>query len=414
MQPLALGVDLGTSGVRVAVIDPDATLLHCSALLYPSGLRHADDWRACTKQLIRAIPAELRDKIHAMAVDGTSGTLLACRTTGHPLGPALTYSESCIEQAERLQTLASDGGPAASSSGSLARALRLLDQHHDPDGDPVLLRHQADWLTGWLLQDWSFGEEGNNLRLGWQLEESRWPKGFIGQPWTTALPEIRASGHLLGHLHPNVATSLGLMPTVRIVAGTTDANAAVLAADPAQGDGITVLGTTLVLKQFTDAPLRGPGITNHRVAGRWLCGGASNTGGGVLQQEFPGLDLDELSRQIDPEQSSGLHYRPLPNVGERFPYDDPALKPILEPRPVSDALHLHGLLEGMARIEAEGWRLLTRLGAQPPRRVVTIGGGARNPQWRRLRERVLGRPVVSCQAPPAAGVARLAAQHLQS
>ena len=156
MQPLALGVDLGTSGVRVAVIDPDATLLHCSALLYPSGLRHADDWRACTKQLIRAVPAELRDKIHAMAVDGTSGTLLACRTTGHPLGPALTYSESCIEQAERLQTLASDGGPATSSSGSLARALRLLDQHHDPDGGLVLLRHQADWLTGWLLQDWSF------------------------------------------------------------------------------------------------------------------------------------------------------------------------------------------------------------------------------------------------------------------
>ena len=67
-----------------------------------------------------------------------------------------------------------------------------------------------------------------------------------------------------------------------------------------------------------------------------------------------------------------------------------------------------GLLEGMARIESEGWAKLTALGALPPQRVISIGGGARNPQWRRIRERVLGCPVVSSQAPPAQGVARLA------
>ena len=37
-----------------------------------------------------------------------------------------------------------------------------------------------------------------------------------------------------------------------------------------------------------------------------------------------------------------------------------------------------------------------------------LEGGARNPQWRRIRERVLGCPVISSQAPPAQGVARLA------
>ena len=75
---------------------------------------------------------------------------------------------------------------------------------------------------------------------------------------------------------------------------------------------------------------------------------------------------------------------------------------------MSDALHLHALLEGMTRIEAEGWKRLTALGAKPPQRIITLGGGARNPQWRRLRERALGCRVVSSQAPPAAGVARLA------
>ena len=88
--------------------------------------------------------------------------------------------------------------------------------------------------------------------------------------------------------------------------------------------------------------------------------------------------------------------------------DDPTLEPILEPRPISDALFLHGLLEGLALIEARGWKRLHELGAPKPQRVISLGGGARNPQWRRIRERMLGCPVVSCRQPPAAGVATLA------
>ena len=92
--------------------------------------------------------------------------------------------------------------------------------------------------------------------------------------------------------------------------------------------------------------------------------------------------------------------------------DDPTLEPVMEPRPVSDALFLHGLLEGLAVIEANGWERLVELGAAPPKRVITLGGGARNPQWRRLRERRLGCPVQTNSQPPAAGVARLALQAL--
>ena len=122
--------------------------------------------------------------------------------------------------------------------------------------------------------------------------------------------------------------------------------------------------------------------------------------------------LSELSRQINPDTDSGIRLRPLPAPGERFPVDDPELLPVLEPRPVSDALYLHGLLEGLAEIEAQGWQRLNELGAAAPRRIISIGGGARNPQWRRLRARRLGCDVTSCQTPPAAGVARLAQQAL--
>jgi sugar (pentulose or hexulose) kinase len=354
--------------------------------------------------LIAGIPAEQRHSIKALAVDGTSGTLLACDSTGRPQGEALLYSEACQGFEPQLQKLVPEGGPASSNSGSLARALQLTKVY----GPSTLLRHQADWINGWFLGDWTWGEEGNNLRLGWNLENHSWPEVLTKQPWLNRLPIVRPSGSTLGTIASARALELGLPDDVQIVAGTTDSNAAVLATDPGDDDGITVLGTTLVMKRFTTVPIRGPGITSHRVGGRWLCGGASNAGAGVLRQFFNDELLTELSRQINPDTNSGLIFRPLPRPGERFPVDDPSLMPILEPRPVSDALFLQGLLEGLADIEAQGWHTLTALGAKPPKRLISIGGGARNPQWRRIRERRLGVPVITSQQQPAAGVARLA------
>ena len=405
-----LGIDLGTSGVRVAVLSVEGELVHSEATPYPGEFTDPLAWRQACSDLIQAIPRHRRAGLAAIAVDGTSGTLLACRRDGTPLGPALSYQQSCPEQVETLRRLIAPEHPAGSASGSLARALRLLDSHHDTH---LLLRHQADWITGWLLQHWRFGEEGNNLRLGWDLQRGSWPATFHDQAWAEALPEIEASGSVLGPIAPPIARALGFPESVQVVAGTTDANAAVLTANPGVDEGITVLGSTIVLKRFVDAPLNAPGVTNHRVGGRWLCGGASNAGGAVLQALFGAIDLAALSRQIDPNQTSGLEFRPLPGRGERFPVDDPTLEPVLTPRPVSDALYLHGLLEGLTRIEAQGWQRLGQLGAPEPRRLITLGGGARNPQWRRIRERMLGRPILTCHAPPAAGVARLALQALK-
>ena len=50
-------------------------------------------------------------------------------------------------------------------------------------------------------------------------------------------------------------------------------------------------------------------------------------------------------------------------------------------------MFLHGMLEGIARIEAEGYRCLVELGAPAPKRLLTAGGGARNPVWTAIRQR---------------------------
>jgi sugar (pentulose or hexulose) kinase len=418
VSPLALGLDLGTSGLRLALLDAAGEVHTELSSPYPGPFEDPRSWQEGLISLLERIPARERARVHALAIDGTSGTLLVCRPDGAllagELGRALPYHRSCPEQAAAASRLsgaaAGTPGAAAGASGSLARALHLLGIAAATGVEgPLLLRHQADWLMGWILDDWRWGEEGNNLRLGWDPALGRWQGRIAQQSWSAGLPGILPSGSVVGPLAPGRAARLGLPPHCRVVAGSTDANAGVLAAAPETGDGVTVLGTTLVLKQFVPSPLAGAGVSCHRVDGRWLAGGASNAGAGVLRRFFSDTLVAELSRQIDPETPSGLTLRPMPCTGERFPVDDPFLEPVLEPRPVSDALYLQALLEGLTAIELAGWRRLAELGAPPVRRILTIGGGARNPQWRRLRQRALGIPVLNrphCTA--ALGMARLA------
>ena len=413
IKPLTIGVDLGSSGLRLALVDASGNLVSEICRPYPGSFCSPEAWRQGFLSLIQEWPSPWRSQVAAIAVAGTSGTLLLCHDDGSllegPAGQALAYNQSFPEQAAMALALATDG-PATSASGSLARALQLMQLARLPWSDPAFrLRHQADWLMGWLLGDWRWGEEGNNLRLGWNLIENRWCGRIGEQAWAAALPQIIPSGSCPGRVSELVALQTGLDRKCWVVAGSTDANAGVLAADPQAGDGITVLGTTLVLKQFVTEPLQGPGISCHRLAGRWLVGGASNAGAGILLQFFSAKDLEELSRQIDPERPTGLSLLPLAVKGERFPVDDPELAPRLEPRPISDALYLQALLEGLTDIEVAGWQRLEALGAPPVKRVISLGGGARNAQWRRMRQRALGRPVLHrVEASAALGMALLA------
>ncbi len=83
--------------------------------------------------------------------------------------------------------------------------------------------------------------------------------------------------------------------------------------------------------------------------------------------------------------------------------------PRLAPRPADDGRFLHGLLEGIGRIEALGYRRLAELGAPTPIRLRTVGGGADNTGWTAIRARLLGVPLAPARATEAAiGTALLA------
>ena len=217
-----------------------------------------------------------------------------------------------------------------------------------------------------------------------------------------------------GVISSAAAETLGLPPDAIVVAGTTDGCASFLATGAdAPGEGVTALGSSLTIKLLSDKPVNAPqfGIYSHRIGDKWLAGGASNVGGKVLAAHFSAARIAELSQRIDPETDTGLDYYPLAQDGERFPIADPSLKPRMSPRPEDDADFLKAIFEGIANVEALGYRRLAELGCPPLVSVRSVGGGAVNQVWTRIRAKRLGVPMLPALSDEAAaGTARLALQ----
>jgi sugar (pentulose or hexulose) kinase len=407
-----LGLDFGTSGARACAIADDLSVRWEQRFAYANpAAQTPEDWRTALLHLLGALPPNIAQHLQGIAVDAMSATVLLCDEQLIPVSPALLYNDARAQaEAERLRQMADDAAVVGSATSGLAKFLWLTAQSGEEQAQYFM--HQADWLTALLSGHPGITDYHNALKTGYDVAALRWPAWILALPHAHLLPEVRTPGSIVSTIQPALAARFGIAPTCRIHAGTTDSTAAFIASGISEiGVGLTSLGTTLVLKQLAEQRIEAPeyGIYSHRMGERWLVGGASNAGAGVLKQFFDDAQLAELSRRIDPATDSPLDYYPLPNRGERFPHADPQLLPRLTPRPADDAEFLHGLLQGLSRIEVAGYARLSELGAPALQRVVSTGGGAQNPVWRQLRQRLLGVPVDSAEHSEAAyGSARLA------
>lgn len=410
-QALVIGIDLGTSGVRAVALDPNFVIHGQGRALIDLKYRRRPEylWDA----VIAAVGALCKQIDHrrvvAIAVDGTSGTLIPTDKSGLPLGPLSLYNDhATTSSVEKVRAIAPPESAVHGVSSPLARMLDLAET-------PKLgyFMHEADWIAHRLGAAPGFSDANNALKSGYDPIQSCWPDWMTSLNLDlTLLPQVFAPGQPIGTISQDTSMRFGFSDTTKLIAGTTDGCASFLATGAnAAGDGVTTLGSTLTIKLLSDHPvLYAPyGIYSHFVQGLFIPGGASNAGAAVLAKFFTPEQIATLSTRIDPDKDSGLDYYPLLAPGERFPINDPSLLPRLTPRPADDALFLHGMLEGLARIEATAYERLTALGAPPLRRVLTVGGGSANPVWTALRHRIIGVPVTTASCTEAAaGVARLA------
>ena len=425
MRRLVAGIDAGTQGVRVLVVDEHGSPQATAARALPpprAGLppgwseQRPEDWWDATRACLQAVAVQLahsdfsKEELVAIAVDSTSGTVVPVDEAGRPLHPALMYNDSRstgLLGEVRLagRQLEEKLGYAFKSSFALPKILWLCRQ------DPTLLErtatfiHAADYLVGCLTGEFSVSDHSNALKTGFDLLEYRWPEFIedeLGIP-LAKLPRVVAPGEPIGQVGRSAARETELAEKTLVVAGMTDGSAAQLASGATSvGAWNSILGTTLVIKGITRNLLKDPlgRIYCHlHPQGYWMPGGASNTGCQWIAKAHPHEDPAELDTAAAHYLPTDLISYPLARPGERFPFVAPQAQGFIEGTPSNEVERYAANLEGLAYLERLAFAVLEDLGATVGDTVHVTGGGARSKLWLKIRASVLSkqllRPLVS-------------------
>jgi xylulokinase len=407
-----LGLDFGTGGARACVLDEFNNIVHEDRTAYGhAAIQTAENWRDALYTLLSRIPKKITLQLKGIAVDGTSSSVLLCDAQLQPISPILLYNDSRAQnQLEFLINVAPPGHIVCSSTSGLAKFLWLTQ--NVALNNARYFMHQADWISSLLTGIGGVSDYHNALKTGYDVENLCWPDWVKQLPYANLLPKVITPGQKIATISPLLANQFKFNSSCYVHAGTTDSIAAFIASEVDQaGQAVTSLGTTLVLKLLSTTRVESTeyGVYSHRYGNMWLAGGASNSGSGILSLYFSNSQLQELSKQIDTSSTSPLDYYPLTHPGERFPYNDPKLPPRISPRPDNDVAFLHGLLQGVGRIELLGYKRLAELGATSLKSITTSGGGAANAPWIQLRSYLINVPVTKAIHTEAAiGSAKLA------
>jgi D-ribulokinase len=423
-----MGIDVGTQSVRTMVVAADGTVLGTGSHQLRSTRyvgRHEQDagewWAAVAAASRHAMNAAGLVALCGVAVDATSGTIVLVNDAGEPITAGIMYDDT--RGRNRVDAANREGSALWSQLGyqrmqaswALPKLIELL--HDDPlHRDNAVVAHQSDFINARLTGHRTATDLSNALKTGVDLLRESWPLGFLdnlGVP-SRMLPEVVRSGTVLGSVCASASQVTGIPTGTPVVAGMTDGCAAQLGSGATEvGSWNSVLGTTLVVKGVTDALVIDPcGVVySHRAPdGRWLPGGASSTGAGMIAREFPAGDLAELERTANLYRNSECVTYPVGQSGERFPFVAPDAHTFATSEPSDEAERYASILLGVAFVERLCFDYLNHLGAPTDGRLVLTGGATKNMYWNQLRSDVLQRPVFLPEnAEPALGMAVLAA-----
>ena len=438
-DPVFVGIDLGTGGVRAMAVNAEGQLLASAAVPHtgvseamPTGWheQNAQDWWSATRQTIRALASDLRGQggrdrdVAALCVDGTSGTVLGLDDCGEPVRPALMYNDGrAIAEAHEL-AVAEGGGPSIGGAIAASHAIAKVRwlQRHEPHHFAATrcFVHQADFIVGRLTGRRDVSDYSNALKMGFDLIGECWPAWLEEfAEILQRLPRVVPPGSVISGLLPTVALELGLPANTQVIAGATDGTAGFIASGATNlGDDNTTLGTTLVFKRLADRPCVDPRglIYCHKLPGsggesaRWLPGAASNTGCAWMTTHFAGADIQAMDARAAAILPCDALAYPLSRAGERFPFLSNTATGFCDP-PAGSALENYAAhLQGLALIERLCYETLDSAAGVCGKDVYATGGGSRSDVWTQLRANVTGRAYHRPACPESAfGAAVLAA-----
>jgi xylulokinase len=406
----------------------------------------ADSWKVASLGALGKCVECLRkqgvktDRLAAIAVDGTSGSIVFLDKNNTPLYPGILHNDTrASEEADYLNEILA--AHCAELGYRFGATFALSKIFWFSNRQPLLFKrvhhiaHQSDYVISYLTGCEGFSDPSNALKTGYHLIREDWPPELEALGIRALLPKVIPSGEMAGTVLPNIADNLGISSSTPVLTGLTDSTAAFLATGAAQpGEFAVCLGTTLAFKGISRELVKDPqgSVYCHRhPAGGWLPGAASNVGGACLKAFFPNRNLRELDYAISGAQTQGnadvrecgrkglrpsshIGY-PLVEVGERFPFDCPRATGfyLYDSSTLSEEEHYLSLLQGVALVEKWCFARFAQLGIQVQTPLYTTGKGSNSDIWCQIRAHTLQMPIARSRSTDSAfGMAVLAAARM--
>ena len=428
---LFMGIDVGTQGVRCAVVDEAGGLAAAHSVPF-ARLNIAERegwyeqspamWVEAAERAIQVCTSQLGspEDIAAISIDGTSGTIVALDKNMRPLTNGIMYNDPrAREQASRVHASMSEIenklGYRFGASFSLPRVLWIQDELPEIYGQTRVFAHQADYIAGMLCGEYCVSDYSNALKTGYDLIDQTWPERYASELGLDLdkFPKIARPGEPIGRVTAAAAARLGLPASAVVVGGSTDGYASALAAGAtAPGRWASIIGTTFVLKGVTEELIIDPNGSSYShmlPGGAWLLGGAANLGGRALNLVRGDKTFDEMNAASEALIPTGVRCYPLTGRGERFPFVHPDCEAFYAGDITGGRLY-PAVMEGVAFAERLAFERMTALGCAVGDTIYTTGGACRSPLWLKIRASVLNRNMTVPEVVDAAmGSALLAA-----
>lgn len=421
-----VGIDLGTSGVRVMGAEIGGQNLMQVAESFPSPLirqscaesaggifeQNPEAWRVALDHVLGQFIRKIKDaglpidKIQGLCTTSTSGTILAVDAVGHTLMNAIMYSDQRAQEETPVVQAAAKAfseklGYNFNASFALPKILWLKRKQPDIYNRATKILHANDFLVGLLSGEFMHSDSSNCLKTGYDWVADKWPdfiESDIGIP-TSKLPDVARPGHKISKTSVDLEKRTGFPAGVSIFSGATDSIMALIASGACRvGDVFSSLGSTLVTRVLTTKLVRDPlgRVYCHLLPGTnriFLPGGASSVGAECLTYYFPKINYVRYDTEALVRAPVNPIVYPLIRPGERFPFIAPhACHYYFGPE--KDEFEKYGAyLQGVAFVERLGLEILEELGAKAGSRVFTVGGGAKSNAWSQIRADVLQKEI---------------------
>ena len=434
-----LGIDLGTSGVKLLLVGEDQrAIAQASAPLQvqrPRPLWSEQDpesWWQATSGAVHELRRRHPREVAAVRGIGLSGqmhgaTLLDERD--RVLRPAILWNdgrsaEACAELERRVPAVTGITGNAVMPGFTAPKLIWLAKHEPETFARVAKVLLPKDYLRLRLSGDHASEMSDAAGTLWLDVAGRRWSEGLLEATGLSirAMPRLHEGSEATGQLRPDLAGEWG-MPADAVIAGGAGDNAAgavgVGVVEP--GQALLSLGTSGVYFVASDAfapnPASGVHAFCHCLPERWhqmsvILSAASCVGWVARLSGAP----DEASLLAEVEEAGdGGTGAPLflPYLsGERTPHNDPHAQGVFFglTHDTNRADLGRAVLEGVAFAFADGQDALLEAGTVIES-VAVIGGGARSRYWGRILASALERPLAytaGAEVGPAFGAARLA------